>query len=115
MRVAGGGGGGYCAGATWHPRLTRGDCVCLWQAAHEARRELLTVQVRMTTGELCSWTHFILAEILVPVGGAIPSAPAVPASTRISAGLKRVQEHSSPVRMKLQMPCFSLILGSLDW
>ena len=40
-----------------------------------------------------------LAEILVLAGGAIQPAPAVPASTRISAGLKRVQEHSSPVNM----------------
>ena len=40
------------------------------------------------TRELCSWTHFSLAEILVLVGGAIPPAPAVPASTRISAKLR---------------------------
>ena len=51
----------------------------------------------MFTGETCPWTHFILAEILVLAGGTIPLAPAVPASTRISARLKRVQEHSSPV------------------
>ena len=42
-------------------------------------------------------TRFSLAEILVLAGGAIPPAPAVPTSTRISARLKRVQEHSSPV------------------
>ena len=39
----------------------------------------------------------ILAEILVLVGGVI--LPAVPASTRISARLKRVQGHSSPVNV----------------
>ena len=44
--------------------------------------------------ELCPWTHLILAGILVLVGGAILPAPAVPASTRISARLKHVQEHS---------------------
>ena len=38
------------------------------------------------------WTRVSLAEILVLVGGAIPTAPAVPASTKISAMLKRVQE-----------------------
>ena len=36
-----------------------------------------------------------VAEILVLVGGAIPPAPAGPASTRISARLKRVQGHST--------------------
>ena len=41
----------------------------------------------------------ILPEILVLVGGAMPPAPAVPASTRISARLRRVQEHSSPVNI----------------
>ena len=30
-------------------------------------------------------THFMLAEILVLVGGVIPPAPSVPASARISA------------------------------
>ena len=50
-------------------------------------------------GELCSCTHFILAEILVLAGGVIPPAPAVPASTRISARLKRVQKHSSPANV----------------
>ena len=33
------------------------------------------------------------------VGGAIPPARAVPSSTRVSERLKRIQEHSSPVRM----------------
>ena len=41
----------------------------------------------------------ILAEILVLVGGAIPPAPAMPDSTRISARLKRIQGHSSPVNI----------------
>ena len=36
-------------------------------------------------GELCSWTRFSLAEILLLAGGAILPKPAVPASTRISA------------------------------
>ena len=53
------------------------------------------------TGELCSRTCLSLAEILVLVGGAILPAPAVPASTLITAGLKRVQEHSAPVNMTL--------------
>ena len=42
-------------------------------------------------------TRLRLAEILVLVGGAIAPAPAVPATTRTSAWLKSVQEHSSPV------------------
>ena len=42
-------------------------------------------------------TRYSLADILVLAGGVIPPAPAVPASTRTSARLKRVQEHSSPV------------------
>ena len=46
------------------------------------------------TGERCPWTHFILAEILLLAGGAILPA-AEPASTSISARLKRVQEHNS--------------------
>ena len=37
------------------------------------------------------WTHFIRAEILVLAGGAFLPAPAVPASTSISARLKIVQ------------------------
>ena len=49
--------------------------------------------------ELCPWTRFSLAEILVLVGDAIPPAP-VPASTRISAGLKRVLGHSSLVNVR---------------
>ena len=53
------------------------------------------------TGGLCSRTNVILAEILVLVGGAILPAPAVPASTRISARLERVQEHTSPVNVSL--------------
>ena len=53
----------------------------------------------MFTGELCSWTHFSLADILVLAGTARASRIAPPASTRISARLKRVHEHSSPVSM----------------
>ena len=47
------------------------------------------------TGETCPRTHFILAEILVLAGGAILPAPAVPASTMISARLQRAGSHSS--------------------
>ena len=53
----------------------------------------------MLTGELRSLTRFSLSEIPVLVGGAIPPAPAVPASTRISVRLKCVQEHRSPVNV----------------
>ena len=53
----------------------------------------------MFTGEMCPGTRFILAGILVLVGGAVLPAPAVPASIRISAGLKPVQEHSSAVNV----------------
>ena len=49
------------------------------------------------TRETCPCTHFIVAEILILVGCAIPPAPAVLASTRVSGRLKRVQGHSSPV------------------
>ena len=42
-----------------------------------------------------------LAEILVLVGGAIPPAPAVPASTMISTRLECVQGHSSRVHVWL--------------
>ena len=51
--------------------------------------------------ETCPRTRFILrlAEILVLAGGAILPALAVPASTRIVARLKRVQEHSSRVNI----------------
>ena len=45
----------------------------------------------------CLWAHFILAEIIVLAGGIFLPAPAVPASTRISSRLNRVQQHSSPV------------------
>ena len=41
------------------------------------------------TRETCFGTHFIQAEILLLSGSAILPAPAVPASTRISAWLKR--------------------------
>ena len=62
-------------------------------------------------GELCSPTHFILAEILELTGGAIPPASAVPASTRVSPRMKRVQEHSSPV--KVITPLAWLQLGAI--
>ena len=44
--------------------------------------------------------RFILAEILVLAGGVILPAQAVPASTRISARLKRGQGHSSDVNTR---------------
>ena len=34
-------------------------------------------------------------------GGATPPGPAVPGSTRISARMKCVQEHSSPINMSV--------------
>ena len=48
------------------------------------------------TGELCSWTRFILAEILVLDGTAGAGGRARPASTTISARPIRVHEYSSP-------------------
>ena len=56
------------------------------------------------TGEPCPRTRFSLAEILVLVGGAIPPAPAVPSNTRISARMKRVVGHKSPVSMAPALP-----------
>ena len=41
----------------------------------------------MFTGETCPCIRFSLAKILVLVGGAIPPAPVLPASIRISAWL----------------------------
>ena len=46
---------------------------------------------------LCSCTLGSLAQILLLAGGVIPPAPPVPASTRISDRLKRVQGHVTPV------------------
>ena len=53
------------------------------------------------TGELCSWTRFSLAEILVLSGTAGAGVMAPPISTRISVRLKRVTggKHSSPVNV----------------
>ena len=45
-------------------------------------------------------THFSLAEILVLAGTASAGRMAPPASTRISAWLKRIQEHGSPVNVE---------------
>ena len=59
----------------------------------------LPVARRTFTRELCPWTRFSLAEILVLDDGAILPAPAVPASSRISARVTRVQGHCSPVNL----------------
>ena len=53
-------------------------------------------------------TRISQGKILVLAGGAILAAPAVPASTGISARLKRVLEHSSPVH-------FSITFNSQYW
>ena len=44
---------------------------------------------KASQGELCPGKRCCLAEILVLAGGAIPPAPALPASTRISGGRRR--------------------------
>ena len=49
----------------------------------------------------CIPEHSIQEDILVPVGGAILPAPAVPASTKISARLECVQGHVSAVNSVL--------------
>ena len=49
------------------------------------------------TAELCSPTLLSLAEILVLAGTTGADRMTMPASTRISARLERVHEHSSPV------------------
>ena len=51
------------------------------------------------TRELCPWTRFSQAEFLVLAGVAISPAPALPASTGISARLKRAQEHISTLNV----------------
>ena len=51
------------------------------------------------TRELCSWTRFSLAEILVVAGTAGAGGMAPPTSTRISARMKGFQGHSSPVNI----------------
>ena len=53
----------------------------------------------MFTRELCSWTHFSLAEILVLACTTGAGGRAPPASTRIYARMKCVQGHSSPVNV----------------
>ena len=57
-----------------HEKDARCDCDCAGQCSPR--------------GELCSRTHFSLAEILVLDGGAILPAGTVPTSTRISVRLK---------------------------
>ena len=52
------------------------------------------------TLELCSGTCFSLANILVLAGTADAGGMAPTTSIIVSAGLKRVQEHSSRVNME---------------
>ena len=59
-------------------------------------------------GEIWFRTRYSLADILMLAGGAIPPAPALLASTRMSARLKRV---GNPVRLWV----WCLILLVLDW
>ena len=63
------------------------------QCPRRARTRARAAHIHACTVSL---NTFHLAEILVLVGGAIPPAPAVPASTRIPARLQRVQGHVSP-------------------
>ena len=51
------------------------------------------------TGELSPRMSFSLADILVLAGGVILPVPAVPARSRISAKLTRVQEYTSAVNV----------------
>ena len=60
----------------WHAHGELGLVYDLWRWGGGARM-----------GELCPWTRSSLADIRILVGGAIP--PVVPASTMISATLKR--------------------------
>ena len=53
------------------------------------------------TGELCPRTRFSLAEILVLAGTTGAGRMAPPASTRISARMKHVLGHSSPVNVQV--------------
>ena len=55
--------------------------------------------VPIFTAELCSWTRFSLAEILVLACTAGANGMAPPTITRISARMKRVLGHSSAVNM----------------
>ena len=51
------------------------------------------------TCELCSWTHYSLEDIVVLTGTTGAGRMAPPTSTRISARLKCVQQHSSRVNI----------------
>ena len=68
----------------------------------------------MCTAEPWPWTHFSHAEILALARGVIPPAPAVPASTRIPASLKHVQEHSSHLAVNVQGPPRVCVCAAAD-
>ena len=65
------------------------------------------------TDELCPITRSSLAEIIVLVGTAGAGGMATPASTSISARLKIVQEHSSPVNLRMNRPRRESILAAI--
>ena len=75
------------------------SALCAEDALKQAFKPAVPSERGAVTGELCSWTHSSLAQILALAVGVILPAPAAPTSTRISARLKRVQEHSSPVNI----------------
>ena len=80
----------------------RADGACVKRSHHDVRATQSQHDVRAKWGEciliqnlvqqaiFTPWTHLILEEIIILVGGAIPPAPAVAASTRMSARMKRV-------------------------
>ena len=64
----------------------------------------------MFTPELCPWTRYSLAEFLVRLAGtAGADGMAPPTNTRISARLKCVQEHGSPVNVNVNVYGLRLI------
>ena len=67
----------------------------------------------MFTGELCSWPRFSLVEILVLATATGAGRMVPPVSTRISARLKRVQEHSSLVNVVSHTGLFRISLENM--